>query len=728
MNDILTKRLNLTSMLALILAICLLVAGFATVVVLAGFSPLNSNLSTVIFLLNLDLILALLLGAILARRIVAKWITKKYGPLGSRLHLRIVVSFGLVAIIPALLVILFLGFFLNFAMETWFSDKVSTAVNTSIVVAQSYIKEHQKNIKGIALAMANDLNRSAPQLRQDRRLFNNIVSTLSDLHNLSEAVIVNSSGSTLARSQLSFSLGFNFGSDDFLKGVLSSRPGEVLIIQNRNEHIVRAGVKLEGFVDSYLLVGKFVDAQVLEHVLQNTGAAAQYNLLKKNRDNLQIKFLLFFALVALLLVITAVLVGWSVASKISTPIGNLIDASGKVRDGDLSARVDFDSVKDDDEIGNLSHSFNLMTQQLYNQQQGLLRANKELEERRRFTEVVLSGVSAGVIGLDKVGKINLPNRSASELLSIDLKKYNDVFLGDCVPEMASLINTIMLNPNINIEGEIKIERDQATKTLVVSLAAERIEKKIIGFVVTFDDISELLLAQRKAAWADVAQRIAHEIKNPLTPIQLSAERLKRKYKDEIITDPDTFLMCTETIVRQVQDIGRMVDEFSSFSRMPWPELSKIDLTELCKECIFLEGNRVEKILYEFKGSETAIILNCDRHQISRLLNNILKNAAESISDCLIQDVGLIGNIKLEVSEQKELIIITVSDNGIGFPKNLIETITEPYVTTREGGTGLGLSIATKIMEDHNGKMLLRNKDDCGAEVTLNFEKTVLNSL
>jgi two-component system nitrogen regulation sensor histidine kinase NtrY len=708
-------------LLAIILAACLLVSGLATIIVLADFAPVNSNLSTVIFLLNVDLILALLLGAIVARPVVRKWITKKYGPSGSRLHMRIVVSFGLVAIIPALLVILFLGLFLNFAMETWFSERVSTAVNTSSVVAKSYLKEHQKNIRGIALSMANELNRSASKLRQNPRLFNNIVSTLSDLRSLSEAVVVDSSGRTLARSQLSFSLGFNFGSDDFLKGVLSSRPGEVLIIKNRNENIVRAGTKLEGFVDAYLLVGKFVDAQVLEHISQTTGAADQYNLLKKNRDNLQIKFLFVFAIVAFFLVMAAIWVGWSIASKISTPIGNLIDASGRVRDGDLSARVDFDIVKDDDEIGKLSHSFNLMTQQLFTQQQKLVGANGELEERRRFTEVVLSGVSAGVIGLDKLGRVNLPNRSASELLSIDLTKYKDKYLGDCVPEMESLVKTIILNPNNNIEGEIKIERDKQAKTLVVSMAAERIEQNIVGFVVTFDDISELLLAQRKAAWSDVAQRIAHEIKNPLTPIQLSAERLKRKYKNEITTDPETFLMCTETIVRQVQDIGRMVDEFSSFSRMPEPELSQVNLTDLCKECMFLEGNRVDQIHYEFKTAKKKIILSCDRQQISRLLNNILKNAAESISDWTTKDVSLKGRIELKLTEQNNVINITILDNGVGFPKDLIETITEPYVTTRKGGTGLGLSIAAKIMEDHSGNIILRNRSEGGAEVILNFE-------
>ncbi|MDP7599937.1 MAG: HAMP domain-containing protein, partial [Rhodospirillales bacterium] len=403
----LVKRWRLTRILVIIISVALLVSGLATILVLADYSPLDSNLTIVIALLNLDLMLALSLGALLARRLVGAWITRKYGSAGSRLHMKMVVSFGLVAIIPALLVVVFLGLFLNFGMETWFSDRVRTAVNASTVVAQSYLREHQKNIRGVALAMANDINRAAPRLRQNPRFFTKIVTTFANDRDLSEAVVINSSGRTLARSQLSFSLGFNFASGDLVKGVLNSRPGEVFIIENRNDNVVRAGVKLEAFVDTYLLIGRFIDAQVLEHVSQTTGAANQYALLEKSRDNLQIKFLFVFALVAFLLLLAAIWIGWSIASTISTPIGGLIDAADRVRKGDLSVRVNTENTKDRDEVGILSRSFNRMTEQLDSQQQGLIEANRQLDERRRFTEVVLSGVSAGVIGLDQVGRVHL---------------------------------------------------------------------------------------------------------------------------------------------------------------------------------------------------------------------------------------------------------------------------------------------------------------------------------
>ena len=706
--------------MVLILSAALFVSGSITIAILTDLTPLPSSLTVLIAVLNLDLVLALLLGAIIARPIIRSWITKKYGPAGSRLHMKMVLSFGLVAIIPALFVIMFLGMFLNTGMETWFSEKVRLAINTSSSVAQSYLKEHQKNIRGIALAMANDLNRSAYRLQQNPRLFTTVVSSLTDIRNLSEAVVVDSSGNTLARSQLSFSLGFNFSTDELLKGVLSSRVGEVFIISDKNENKVRAGVKLEGFVDAYLLVGKFVDAQVLDYISQTIGAANQYGLIERNRDNLQIKFLFVFALIASLIVLVAISIGWQIATTISTPIGQLIDAADKVRRGDLTTRIETNISNDKDEVGKLSSAFNKMTEQLNSQQKGLISANKELDERRRFIEVVLSGVSAGVIGLDRNGCIYFPNRSATDLLSINLEEHAGENLENLVPEMKDLLTEIQLNPEKNAEGDIELLRNGVRKNLVVSIAAEKINKEILGFVVTFDDVSELLSAQRKAAWADVARRIAHEIKNPLTPIQLAAERLKRRYKGEIKTDQKTFLLCTDTIIRQVKDIGKMVDEFSTFSRMPQPKLVEMNLIELIKESIFLEQNRFSTIDYIFKNESKISLIFADREQISRALTNILKNASESIEQIKSQNYQ--GKILIELIENEEVFKINISDNGLGFPIHLLDRVIEPYVTTRDQGTGLGLSIVGKIMEDHNGELQLDNNKDGGAFIQLVFKK------
>ena len=713
-------RLRFERIIVVILSLALFISGSITIAILADLTPLPSNLTVLIAVLNLDLVLALLLGAIIARPIIRSWIIKKYGPAGSRLHMKMVLSFGLVAIIPALFVIMFLGMFLNTGMETWFSEKVKLAINTSNSVAQSYLKEHQKNIRGIALAMANDLNRSAYRLQQNSRLFATVVSSLTEIRNLSEAVVVDSSGNTLARSQLSFSLGFNFSNDELLKGVLSSRVGEVWIISDKNENKVRAGVKLEGFVDAYLLVGKFIDAQVLDYISKTTGAANQYGLIEKNRDNLQIKFLFVFALIASLIVLVAISIGWQIATTISTPIGQLINAADKVRRGDLTTRIQTNITHDKDEVGKLSSAFNKMTEQLNSQQKGLISANKELDERRRFIEVVLSGVSAGVIGLDRSGCIYFPNRSATDLLSINLEEHAGENLEILVPEMKDLLDEIRLNPEKNAEGDIEISRNGITKNLVVSIAAEKVNKEILGFVVTFDDVSELLSAQRKAAWADVARRIAHEIKNPLTPIQLAAERLKRRYKAEIKTDQKTFLLCTDTIIRQVKDIGEMVDEFSAFARMPQPKLVEMNLVNLCKESIFLEQNRFPNIDYIFKNNAQNLVILADREQISRALTNILKNASESIEQ--LKNKTHQGKVIMILIEDEEFFKIKISDNGQGFPKNLLDRVIEPYVTTREKGTGLGLSIVAKIMEDHNGELHLDNNKDGGAFIQLAFKK------
>ncbi|MDP6644102.1 MAG: PAS domain-containing sensor histidine kinase [Rhodospirillales bacterium] len=712
-------RSSMSRVWIIILGIAFGASGFTTVMVMADYSPLESDLTTVIALLNVDLILALAIGALLARRIVRAWIGRRFGIAGSRLHLRMVLSFSLVAIIPAILVAVFSGLFLNFGIESWFSERVATAVNQSRNVAQLYLQEHRQNIRAEALAMANDLNRAAPQLRQNPRILNELVTRIAAIRGLPEAVIVDSGGRTMTRLRGSYSLGFDFSTHDLLKGVLNRRSGEVFIISSTDDDRVRAGVKLESFVDAYLLVGRFVDQQVLDHISQTRGASAQYRRLQQSRESLQVKFLLVFGLVAMLLLLTAVWIGWSLASQLSTPIGRLIEASERVRKGDLTARVEEINTQRD-EVGTLSNAFNRMTERLDSQQRGLIEANRQLDERRRFTETVLAGVSAGVIGLDGQGRIHLPNRSASELLETDLTQHFDAPLGQAVPEMEQLLNRVIAQPDRTAQGEISLVRDGTKKTFLTSVAAERINREVIGYVVTFDDVTELLSAQRKAAWADVARRIAHEIKNPLTPIRLSAERLKRKYQHEIASDPDTFAICTDTIMRQVEDIGRMVDEFSSFARMPQPDLRRIDLGDLCRQSIFLEKNRYPGIEYVMDAPEGELSVYCDRLQIGRALTNILKNAAESIHGRTEPQDGEPepGRIELKLLIDENRPRIEIRDNGKGFPGELLDRVTEPYVTTRDRGTGLGLAIAKKIAEDHSGELLLQNNADVGASVII----------
>jgi len=387
-----------------------------------------------------------------------------------------------------------------------------------------------------------------------------------------------------------------------------------------------------------------------------------------------------------------------------------------VRGGDLAARVP--AGDSDEEFSWLSRAFNRMTHQLQSQQSELIEANRQLDQRRRFTETVLSGVSAGVIGLDQQGRINLPNRSASLLLATDLDQHIGKDLTEVVPEMAGLIEEAERRPDRLAQGQIQLVRSGRARTLLVRVAAERLEGEAKGYVATFDDITELQAAQRKAAWADVARRIAHEIKNPLTPIQLSAERLKRKYLKDIATDRETFTACTDTIIRHVADIGRMVDEFSSFARMPAPVLRDEDLNEIVRQAAFLQRAATPEIRVETELPSTPTRINCDSRQVAQALVNLLKNAAESI--LLREGVVPPGQITVRLGYEGEDTVLSVEDNGRGLPAEGRERLIEPYVTTHAKGTGLGLAIVKKIMEDHHGELVLDDRDGGGARVKLVF--------
>ena len=503
---------------------------------------------------------------------------------------------------------------------------VRTALEESRAVASAYLHEHQQNIRADALAMANDLNREAPVLARNPARFNQVLSAQAALRSLAEALVIDRDGRVLARSRFSRSLELELVPRRVLD---QAALGEAVVVTSGEDDRLRSLVRLHRFADAYLLVGRFVEPRVLEHIDLTETAVAQYKTLEKQRKGIQITFVMIFVVVALLLLLAAIWVGLTLATQLARPVSDLISAAERVGKGDLTARVKATAAGH--EIGTLTRAFNRMTSQIDTQRQGLVEANRELGERTRFTETVLAGVSAGVIGLDAEGHVHLPNRSASEFLDTDLETFIGRPLGDAVPEMADLLRGLMARPGRPHEAEIKVVRRGSYRNLRVSMAVERLEGEVIGYVITFDDITALLSAQRKAAWADVARRIAHEIKNPLTPIQLSAERLRRKYLKEIKSDPGTFSACTETIIRQVEDIGRMVDEFSSFARLPQPLLKPENVSEICRQTIFLERGRHPDTDYVLELGADDIYLRCDRRQVSRALANLLKNAAESIA-------------------------------------------------------------------------------------------------
>src|SRR5690349_20789304 len=423
--------------------------------------------------------------------------------------------------------------------------------------------------------------------------------------------------------------------------------------------------------------------------------------------------------IALLMLLAAVWLAILFASRLTAPIGGLMAAAERVRGGDLAARVEEGPLND--ELGQLARSFNRMASQIEQQRGELIDANKELDTRRRLTDAVLAGVSAGVLSVDGTGIITRTNRSALELLSLPEDGVLERRLTEVMPELAPLVEQAAERPDRVTQGQVEILQGGTRRILLVRISAA----SDAGSVVTFDDVTDLMSAQRMAAWGDVARRIAHEIKNPLTPIQLSAERLKRRYLKQIKDDPETFSICTDTIIRQVGDIGRMVDEFSSFARMPRPTVKPEDAKELCQQALFLQRSGNPEIRYVSTLPDHAVPLVCDRRQVGQVLTNILKNSAEAIEgrDPPASGESLpAGEIVLSLHDEGPVVRIVVEDNGKGLPKTGRERLTEPYMTTRSKGTGLGLAIVKKIMEDHGGLLTLDDREGGGARISLVFRR------
>lgn len=473
--------------------------------------------------------------------------------------------------------------------------------------------------------MAADLNRDASLLMNNQQRFNQIVSTQARVRSLSEAMVFDRTGRVLARSSISFALEFDPVPE---WAMAEARSGMIAVLTSETDDRVRALSRLDEDNSAFLYVGRFIDPRVIGHLERTEKAVAEYRDLEGRGSGIQITFALVFLVVALLLLLAAVWAALILANRLAQPLGALVEAAERVRGGDLGVQVR--ERQDGDEMDTLSRAFNRMTRQLQSQRGELIEANQQLETRRRFTEMVLAGVSAGVVGLDRDGAINLPNRSASVLLGIDLDQWIGADLAQPVPEMAALLDRVRAGDGRSIQDQVELVRDGRKRTLIVRLAAEKAGEDTQGYVVTFDDITELLSAQRKAAWADVARRIAHEIKNPLTPIQLSAERLKRRYGKEITSDPETFHLCTDTIIRQVGDIGRMVDEFSSFARMPAPVMREEDVTDICRQAVFLQRSARPDLRFGLEITGDRRPVRCDRRQITQGLTNLLQNAVDSI--------------------------------------------------------------------------------------------------
>ncbi len=691
----------------------------AIVFAIATFLAIN-DLEKVIFkrenvrtFLAIDSVILIALVIMVVRRLVDLWFKRRRKLAGSRLQVRLVWVLSLIALTPTLVVSLGSALFIKSGVEVWFSENTSKAINQSVIIAEAYILENRKSIEADVRAVASQLQNRLTLLRSgNRKTFENALTFFSEARGLSEAIVIDGRQVILAASPLSETL---TSDGPFELDILNrARAGEVVLARGSDEARVRAVMRLDIITDTYLAVGRLVDPRVIGYAERVRKAREDYEKLEAERPSIEIGLAMVLILMALLLLAMAILIGLLFSNRLVSPISQLVMATARVRTGDMTVRVE--EGKKDDEFGMLGRAFNRMTSQLENQRKKLIEANQQLDMRRRFTETVLAGVSSGVIGVDKNLNITLPNKSACILLNIEKDEFIGSPIIDILPEFKDLINLSISRNGQLTEGEIPVYRKGNFQQFFVRVSGDKHDSVDGNYVITFDDISELVSAQRRAAWSDIARRLAHEIKNPLTPIKLSAERLNKKYMDQIKDDKNTFEKCTDAIVRQVDEIGRMVDEFSNFARMPSPEFNIENLVEIISEVCFMQKQANQNIFFHINKTHDKIFINCDRRQVSRALTNIIQNSAEAIRS----ENSNKGNISISVSKDKTKIILIINDDGPGLPMALIGKLTEPYVTTRIRGTGLGLAIVKKIMEDHDGLFTIENNKDAGATAKLTF--------
>ena len=663
----------------------------------------------VISLLGAAFVLIALLGAVMGWRILRLIGAGTREP-GARLHVRFVALFALAAVAPAVIVALFFGLLVTQGIDSWFSARVESVFDNSATVARSYLDE-QKNFVGQHVAvLAQNLNEAAPTLADSPMAFSAFLMGQANDNGFSTAFVIDREGRVLARAEPS-------GGPAMLIPPLSTfkaaDEGDVSLAAFESADLFRALYRLSAYPDAYLYVVRPVDRGIFRHLRQTEASLAAYREAKAKRGRIQLAFALSYLETALLVLVGAIWLGMTAASGIAGPVARLVQAAGRVAAGDLTARVDTRS--DPEEIAVLSRAFNSMTRDLGEQQSALRAANVEAESRRLFMEAVLLGVSAGVVGLDPEGRMLVANRQAARLLNLPAEGAVGRPLTEFAPELDPIVEGVLAH-GAEAERDVDIVRGDETRRLRV-----RASRSTEGLVLTFDDITRLVAAQRNAAWRDVARRIAHEIKNPLTPIQLSAERLRRKYRPQIAGDLETFDRCTETIVRQVGDIGRMVDEFSAFARMPAPQFGEHDAAELLRQAVFAQRVADPDTSVEIEEPPHRVRFACDGRIVIQALANVLKNSGEAVAARRARQPGLAGRIQTRIVADDERLEFQIEDNGVGLPAKDRDRLSEPYVTTRDKGTGLGLAIVERVLEDHGGRLTLADASERpGAKVCLSF--------
>jgi two-component system nitrogen regulation sensor histidine kinase NtrY len=684
-----------------------LLSALTTFLVLADLTFVSPTYEVVIALLAVNFVTVVVLLALIGREVWHTIQARRRGSAGARLHVQILGLFSIIAVVPVVLVAVVASINLDRGFDRQYVLRTQALVENSVVVSNAYLKEHWFSIRAEAEAMATDLARAEvrPLFDQDFDKFRGFFTVQAARRRMPAAMMLRSDGSVIVKADIRLPPELPeppLPPVDSLKEIGDAQAASGMA---GDTNYVGALIKLKGYDDTFLFVTHILDPTVYAWIQQTDNNLKDYKALEAQRSSVQLAYALMYTVIAFTVLLSAVWIGFAFTNRLVAPIRRLIGAANLVSTGNLHVQVPVRRSEGD--LSQLGATFNKMTQELRTQRNDIMRARDLVDSRRRFTEAVLAGASAGVIGVDGKGNVSILNRSAEKLIGSTETEALEHPLEEIVPELKELIEPVSAGGQRLVQGQTTIHRSGRDRTVSVRVTSEQSGNREHGFVITLDDITELVTAQRTAAWADIARRIAHEIKNPLTPIQLSAERLRRKYGKAITEEHAIFDQCIDTIVRQVDDIRRMVDEFSRFARMPKPVMAVDDVTDTVRQVAFLQRVGNADIDIEVEVAEDPMPARFDRRLISQGLTNIIKNAGEAVAAVPPEHLGR-GRIVVSAARIHPDIVIDVIDNGIGLPKENRSRLLEPYVTTREKGTGLGLAIVGKILEEHGGRIELHD--------------------
>lgn len=663
-------------------------------------------------ILMCDLVYVLLIIGLLFQRIMAIIAQRRRKSAGSQLHLRLTGFFTLMSLVPTITVAVFATISINMGFEAWFSDRVQNVIRVSLDAAQAYEFEQTSGLREDAKSLGRRLEQviAAQRIEDPGAIRQELDRGQQSIQRgLKEAFVITGDGILRLRGFRSYKFDYEMPPPQAFDLAFE----DVHLIRDYENNELRALVSLRGFGDQYLYVTREVDGVLLGLLDQTQQTARLYQQLEQDRDLYLFNFGLLYLAFAVLLIVSSALLSLWFAERLSRPIGRLVGAAQLVGDGELETQVL--EEEGDDEIAQLSVYFNKMTRQLKGQRDRLLENTAQIEERRRLFDSVLSSVTSGVVGLDAQGRVSFVNRSARRLLGWAVGEHKEHHLEVVVPEFSPLFARLKESGNGSVQDEVKVVRGGRLENLLVRVAPRTSEGGALeGYVIAFDDVTDLVAAQRSAAWGDVARRIAHEIKNPLTPIQLSAERIRRKFRPKLDADGDDLERMTQVIVRQTTDLRRIVDEFSKFARMPEAVKQREDIVAILNQAVTLQQAGQPNVTFHIDIPDQVIPLSLDATMISQALTNLIKNAGEAIATRIEKGVSLdlTPAISISLTDLDTQVSITISDNGIGLPQDRAKLF-EPYVTTRDKGTGLGLPIVKKIIEEHGGVLRLDDAEPIG---------------